>query len=300
MSIVAHPVVAAFLQRHSNHPSGPRPLAVFDCDGTVIRGDMGEAMFYHQIEHFLFRRSPASVWPDHSRRDELDDLYQRLSALPPAERTASPDFTPFAASLLSWYFGQIAYGAVAKACADIVRLLAGHTPITVRAIADATFADELTAPLSTRLLGGRPLPRGIRFLREAIELIAGLQERGFDIRAVSGSNLWSVEPVFRTFGIPPEKVVGLELAVRDGVLTPEVIEPVPIREGKVPALRRHTNVIPALVASDSKNDIPLFLYSSGLKIRINSRSRDTADFFRAANTSPDESWVLIESPGVIE
>jgi phosphoserine phosphatase len=201
--------------------------------------------------------------------------------------------------LLSWYFGQIERGAVAKACSDIVRLLAGYTPVDVRAIAGATFTDELAAPLSTRRLGNRVLPRGIRFLREARELIAGLQNGGFDLIAVSGSNVWSVEPVFRALGVPAEKVVGLEVAVRNGLLTSEVIEPVPIREGKIPALRRSTKALPVLVASDSKNDLPLFLYSSGLKVRINSRSRDTADFFGSAGLTPDSSWVLIESPEVI-
>jgi len=61
--------------RYAQQPAtGPRPLAVFDCDGTVIQGEHREAMFYRQIEHFHFRRSPASVWPDHPRRTSWRDL----------------------------------------------------------------------------------------------------------------------------------------------------------------------------------------------------------------------------------
>jgi hypothetical protein len=52
------------------------------------------------------------------------------------------------------------------------------------------------------------------------------------------------------------------------------------------------------VASDSKNDIPLFLYSAGLRVRINSRNRDTMEFFRSADITPDESWILLEHPTV--
>ena len=296
MSILSDPKFTAFLARYANHASEPRPIAIFDCDGTVIRGDVGEAMFYRQIERFLFRRSPAELWPDHPRRVELDERFRRLSALAPGARKESPDSGPFADILLAWYFGQIADGQVSKACADIVRLLAGFTPAEARAIAEDTCADEMAAPLGTRRLGTRDLPRGVRFLADALDLLRELQQRKFEIWAVSGSNRWSVEPVFGRLGIGRDRVVGLEMRERDGLLTSEAIEPVPIREGKIPAFRRATPRMPVFVASDSKNDVPLFLYSSDLKVRINSRNRDTEDFFRFAGVSADESWISIESP----
>ena len=300
MSILTDPAVAAFLAGHQNHDQGPRPVAVFDCDGTVVHGDMGEAMFYRQIEHFHFRRSPALVWPDHPRRGELGSLYEELAALVPAERAGSPAYPRFAEILLSRYFDQIASGAVVKACADIVRLFAGYTPAEVHELADATFEDELSSPIGVRQLGGRDLTRGARFIRESVELIGALTELKFDIWVVTGSNKWSVVPVFRRFGIPPDRIIGIDLEVRDGLLTDRAEEPVPIRTGKIDALRRHTDLIPLLVASDSKNDIPLLLYSAGLRVRVNSRKRDTADFFRTAGTVPDKTWVLVESPHIVE
>ena len=54
-------LMEALANRRRNGP----PLAVFDCDGTVIQGDIGEAMLYHQLEHFLFRVSPATRNPVH-------------------------------------------------------------------------------------------------------------------------------------------------------------------------------------------------------------------------------------------
>jgi phosphoserine phosphatase len=300
MSILTDPAVAAFLAGHQDHDQVPRPIAVFDCDGTVIQGDIGEAMFYRQIEHFHFRRSPALVWPDHPRRGEIGRLYEELAALSPADRAGSPAFPKFAEILLSRYFDQIASGAVVKACADIVRLFAGYTPAEVDELADATFKDELSSPIGTRRLGGRDLSRGARFIRESVDLIGALTARRFDIWVVSGSNKWSVVPVFRRFGIPPDRIIGIDLEVRDGLLTDRAEEPVPIRAGKIDALRRHTALVPLLAASDSKNDIPLLLYSAGLRIRVNSRKRDTADFFRTAGTAPDTTWVLVESPHIME
>ena len=76
-----------------------RPLAVFDCDGTVIKGDIGEAMFFRQIEQFHFRLNPAALWPDHPRRKELGKAYEKLALLPPEERTRDPAFEPFARML---------------------------------------------------------------------------------------------------------------------------------------------------------------------------------------------------------
>jgi phosphoserine phosphatase len=296
MQILEHPVLKAFFRAHSNHASGPAPVAVFDCDGTVIKGDVGEAMFYRQIEHFHFRQSPAEVWMDHPERALIDTLYRKLEGLGERERLTSAAFGPFAELLISWYVDQIAAGAVVKACADIVRLFAGFTPEEMKTLASDNFAAGCAAPLSERMLGNRSVPLGIRYLREGRDLAEEMIRRGFQVWAVSGSNRWSVEPVFAALGVPSSRVIGIEMEIRDGVLTDRQVEPVPIREGKVKALRLRTPAVPVLAASDSKNDLPLFLAATEVRVRINSRSRDTDDFFRSSGMERDSRWVLVEQP----
>jgi phosphoserine phosphatase len=300
MSILDLPAVKDFLQRHANHTSLERPTAVFDCDGTVVRGDVGEAMLYYQIEHFLFKVSPAAVWPDHPGRKELDDLYHELAAGTPERRASHPAFPSFADIVLSWYFGQIHDGHVEKACADIVRLFAGYTLAEVREIADRVFLDETSPSVAPRRLGTRILPKGVRYIRESLDLIRELQRLQFHIWAVSGSNKWSVEPVFRQLGIGPEFVIGIELEEEHGILTHRAKSPVPIRENKVHAFEKHSTAVPVVVASDSRNDIPLFLFSSGLKVRINSRNRSTEEFFREGKVTRDDTWIVIENPTIEE
>lgn len=300
MSILDQPAVRDFLHRHSNHASQERPTAVFDCDGTVIRGDVGEAMLYYQIENFLFKVSPATVWADHPGRTELDSLYRQLAGAEPDTRSNHPAFHQLADIVLDWYFGQINDGKVEKACADIVQLFAGFTLAEVREIATRVFEDEHSSPLTSRRLGMRILPKGVRYIKESVDLIRELQKLGFHIWAVSGSNKWSVEPVFRYLGIGPERVIGIELEEEHGVLVPRAISPVPIRENKVHAYEKHTTAVPVLVASDSRNDIPLFLYSSELKVRINSRNRNTGEFFREGKVVRDDQWVVIEQPTMEE
>jgi phosphoserine phosphatase len=295
MTILHDRRVIRFFQEHADHGTGGPGPAVFDCDGTVIRGDVGEAMLYYQLEEFCFKVSPADVWEDYPDRKELDRLFRTLAG-EPGRGADHPLFGMFADLVLTWYFGQIDDGRVEKACADIVRLLAGHTIPEVRAIADATFQRELAAPLGKRRLGSRTPPRGLRYLKESRQLVGELKTRGFDLWAVSGSNRWSVEPVFRGLGIPPDHVIGIDLELRDGLLTSSVKEPIPIRAKKIDALKAFVSKRPLIVASDSRNDIPLLQYSSDLKVFVSSRRKDWTIFFTGGNVQRDDSWLIIESP----
>lgn len=288
-----------FFDRHAHRNGSPRPLAVFDCDGTIIQGDIGESMFYRQIEQFAFRMSPADIWQDHPQRTLLAESYETLAATSPSTRQSHPVFETFARLLVGRYQDQLAEGKIAKACAEIVALFAGFSLPEVRSFADETYADELRGPMTRCSLGGRSLPRGIRFLRESVALLQALQVRGFDIYAVSGSSKWSVEPVFRQCGVPEECVIGIDLQIEDGILTTRPRLPVPIHGGKIERLRQEDPRAPVLVASDSRNDIPLLLASTDVKVYVNSHNRKTEDFFTLGKISRDDSWIVFEKPTML-
>ncbi|HCV43829.1 MAG TPA: hypothetical protein DGH68_10135, partial [Bacteroidetes bacterium] len=191
-----------------------------------------------------------------------------------------------------------AEGKTAKACSDIVRLFTGFTETEVQQIARATTKKEMESPRGEWTLGRHRLPKGIRFIRESLELLTELRKRDFDIWVVSGSNQWSVEAVCEQIGIPSDHVLGIDLIRKDGAFTSIVKQPVPVLDGKVEALRQHTRRAPTIVVSDSTYDIPLFKYSADLKVLV--KSRNGQDFFQAANIIRDESWMVIESPTLIE
>jgi len=300
MSLTNLPAIQQFFERHRNHGSTRAPIAAFDCDGTVISGDIGEAMLYHQIERFWFKVSPADVWPDHPERTELDRRFRLLAGLPDEERRQHLEFPPFADTILDWYFGQIDNGKVIKACADIVRLFAGFKETEVRTFARLTFETERAALRGRRSLGKRQVPGGVRFLREAVDLLNEAKAKGLEVWAISGSSRWSVEPVFEALGIPSERVIGIEMETTAGTVTPSEILPIPIRQGKVDAMKARKLPMPVLVASDSRNDIPLFRTSTDLKVRINSRGRSTAEFFEAYGSPSDDSWVNVDHPTAME
>lgn len=299
MSITEHPALHRLFMQSRATNGGPRPLAVFDCDGTVIQGDIGEAVYFRQIEDFFFRISPADVWQDHPDRKTLDGLYRALTAADPATRRTHPAFQDFAELMLAWYYDQLAANQVHKGCADVVRTFAGFTLDEVRQFSRDTLARELKVPLGEKPLGRRMVHSGVRFLREARELIHALQEHGFDIWAVSGSCKWTVEPVFTAFGIPDHQVIGITVRHNNGTLSGEPVHPIPIRAEKIDALKALEGRIPLLAASDSRNDIPLLLYASTTRVWINSRRRSAQDFFTAVGAPPDDRWIIVDEPTVL-
>jgi phosphoserine phosphatase len=268
MSGNALQVLDDFVASLAARPPAQPPVVVFDCDGTVIQGDIGEAMFYRQIERFLFRVSPALLWHDHPKRTELGNLYESLVALPAERRSQDRRY----------------------------QALAGFRVSEAREIANATIRSELATPIGTRTIGTFTLPSGIRYLREPLAYLERLRHIGAEIWVVSGSNRWSVEAVFQPYGIPPGQVLGIDLQQDSGVLAPQVQGPVPVLEGKLDALRAHTNRQPVLVFSDSAYDLPLFRSSTGLCVLVNSRNGTSQDFFSTTGVPRDERWVVIENP----
>ncbi|MBM2845178.1 MAG: lppF [Bacteroidetes bacterium] len=290
----------SFLTTHASRSPDSPPVAVFDCDGTIIQADVGEAMFYFQLEHFLFRVSPASLWPDFPKQDELNNLYESIVALPQEKRTQDRRFPSFAEMMIDWYFDQLAEGATEKACSDIVRLWAGFSRTEIHQVASATLTQELASPVSQRTIGRATLPKGIRYIQQVVDLFRRLQRRGFDLWAVSGSNQWSVEAVFQRLGLPADHAIGIDLLEFDGELTSQVRAPVPVLGGKVLALQHRITKQPLIVVSDSTYDIPLFEFSAGLKILVKPQDANNDDFFRKGNIRKDTSWLVIERPTLLD
>jgi len=269
-------------------------IAVFDCDGTIIKGDVGEAMFRFQVEHFLFRESPGEIWTEHPLRTELHDLYRSLSSSPPLLRTHDPGAARFAELLYSWYFAKISEGKTESACSDIVRLFAGFSNDELREIAADTVRHERLAPCEETNAESLQLPRGIRYVREVCLLMEWLRNRDFNIWVVSGSNRWSVEEVCRPLSIPASNVLGIDLLATQGFYTPHVVRPVPVLEGKVRALETRSTPPPSIVVSDSLTDLPLFRYATGLRVFV-ATGMSASRFRTASGFEMDDRLVILDS-----
>ncbi len=297
MSIILRSFFEDLLQKHIPPDSQDPPLCVFDCDGTIIHGDIGEAMLFYQLEHSLFRQSPGRIWTDHPQRTLLDSLYTEMGDSV-RDKTPPPD-PRFADMILSWYFDQLRENKTVKACADIVRLFAGYSMQEVQEIAHLTFGDELSSKPGSRTLGSHILNRGIRFIAESMQLLEAVRDRGCDVWVVSGSNRWSVEAVCADLGVPPDRIIGIDLYQKNGVLTQHVKDPVPVLGGKVEILKEKLSHEPVLVISDSVYDVPLFRYSRGGKVLVSSGTTSSREFFSRAGLVRDESWIVNEHPTLV-
>ena len=122
-------------------------------------------------------------------------------------------------------------------CGEMVQVYAGLREATLRNAA-ATFFREHIEP---------------HIFPELQRLVAELQERGTEIWAVSSTNDWVVEEGVRRFDIAADHVLAARVAVREGIITDEVLD-VPTDEGKVAALRRVGITAPDAVFGNSVHD----------------------------------------------
>jgi phosphoserine phosphatase len=82
-----------------------------------------------------------------------------------------------------------------------------------------------------------------RIFPEMRQLVRRLGESGCEVWAVSSSNQWIIRSAMLGFGVPPERILATEVAVKDGVITDRLIR-VPSGPGKVEAIESAIKVPP--------------------------------------------------------
>ena len=125
-------------------------------------------------------------------------------------------------------------------CGEMVQMYAGLHDAELRSAA-ARFVEQKVRP---------------NIFPEIAALIAALNEAGTEIWAVSSTNKWIVSEGVRALGIPCERVLSAEVAVRDGVATPDLVD-VPTDEGKAASLHRAGVQTPDAVFGNSIHDLAM-------------------------------------------
>jgi phosphoserine phosphatase len=91
---------------------------------------------------------------------------------------------------------------------------------------------------------------------EIARLVETLRTSGVELWAVSSTNKWVIAEGVRGFGIPESRVLAAEVAVKDGVITSDLVD-VPTDEGKAEALRRAGITRPDAVFGNSIHDLAM-------------------------------------------
>lgn len=259
----------------------PNDIAVFDFDNTIICHDVGDALFEtiaHKpaaIDEMILQATTPDLMAKNAfpTAEALLDRYERLCGA-----TRHQGVEAVAAAGYTW----------------IVQLMTGASPADlVRWSAESWMAEP----------AGRRYPLPFVY-PEMVELLGSLALAGVRCYIVSATNVWTVRwtvrdqlnPLLaRRFGpettIPPERVLGLSLLLRDRmtgayatdlylvsrdeayagldperldryVLAPFFIGPMTTYGGKVGAVVQHIGTErPLLAAGDSLNDVSLLRYA---------------------------------------
>ena len=252
------------------------PIAAFDCDETLICNDIGEAMMRYMVARRRFHadRGFWQIIPDRMGREAIQAAYNAIAGRTDAEVKDTAAFRRFRAGLLGAYETLRANEGSEAAYVFAVRLLRGLSDRAVNEIVEEVIEYELGRPLASEDIQGGPpfqgmvVPTGIRFYREMQELIGALDAYGFHIYIVSASNAHVVRALARRVGIPPERVIGIELTSQGNGFGDRVVEPVPAGEGKREALLDIAGRSPVLAIGDSMTDFEMLENCDGLSIVI--------------------------------
>lgn len=95
-----------------------------------------------------------------------------------------------------------------------------------------------------------------RVFAEMESLVGKLRQAGTELWAVSSTNKWVVSEGVRELGIPEERVLAAEVAVKDGVITDQIVD-IPTDEGKAIALNRVGLAQPDAVFGNSIHDVAM-------------------------------------------
>jgi len=102
------------------------------------------------------------------------------------------------------------------------------------------------------------------------QLIATLKQNNFEIWIITASP----EGLYQQFlskqlEIPITHVVGIKSVIKDGIITNQIIEPVPQDHGKKWAIESFIQDVPLFVAGNSRGDKEMIEFSKGLKMIVN-------------------------------
>lgn len=89
---------------------------------------------------------------------------------------------------------------------------------------------------------------------DQVKLIEELKKRQIDIRIVTASIKWAVEPGAKLVGLTKDHVIGVTTAVENGIITDKQDAPITYKQGKIEALRTLFGTDPILASGNSPGD----------------------------------------------
>jgi len=133
-------------------------------------------------------------------------------------------------------------------------------------------------------------------------LIKLLKQNNFEIWIVTASPEGMYQQFLsKEFQIPITHIVGVKSVVRNGIITDEIVNPVPQDHGKKEAIETFVQDVPLLVAGNSRGDKEMIEFSRGLKMIVNPDEHIAPDQTESiADYARKNSWLVLRIKDVPE
>ena len=227
------PQAHSFLEHTIQSRTG---LAAFDFDNTLVKNDFGETVMNELITDGLQGIRQKDIFLDKFRdRSGAERIWEQRN------------FT----ELQDYIWGQYQEIMAAQGLEAAYRwssfLFSGWDEAGLKQFSRTVWDQQLASAA----------PDSVKPYQEFRDLIALMQQNSWQIKIVTASPQWIIEEVAPEFGLKATDVIGMHLAVADGVTLAEIIEPFTYGQGKVAALQQATGTLADLCFGDSINDLPL-------------------------------------------
>lgn len=202
-----------------------RPVAVFDWDNTMIKGDVGDAITFWMIKNARVLQPPGQDWGETSPFLTVAAKTALTTACGTtvAAGAALPTDTNLACAneMLSIYIdgkttGDLAafagwnYRRIEPAYAWTAQLLAGYTEAQIRGFANAAIEQNLASDVdTTQTVGTRTVANWFRTYDQHADLVHVLQTAGFDVWIVTASPQLVVQEFAERVGVANDHVIGI-------------------------------------------------------------------------------------------
>ncbi|WP_431044751.1 haloacid dehalogenase-like hydrolase [Streptomyces sp. P1-3] len=213
---------------------GPRPVAAFDWDNTVVKNDITDATLAWSLKHDKILRPKSwrdtSAWltpaADRALTQACGTSVPVGRPLPTSDNAACADeimeirVTAKTMSGEEAFAGDWNHRRTVPEYAWIPQLFAGHSPRALNSFARKARAENLAAPIgSTQTVGTHKLAGYIRYYDQQKDLIRTLKAAGFDVYIVSASSEPIAEAWSGGVGLDREHTIGIRNLTRHGKLT---------------------------------------------------------------------------------
>ncbi len=127
------------------------------------------------------------------------------------------------------------------------------------------------------------------------ELIFMLKKHNFEVWIVTASPEGMYQQFLsKAFDIPITHIVGVKSVIRNGIITDEIVRPVPQDHGKKEAIETFVQDVPLLVAGNSRGDKEMIEFSRGLKMIVNPDEHVAVDQTESiADYAKRNNWLVV-------